>query len=139
MADTLPLKGSCLCAAVRYELAEAPKWAHACHCSRCRKVGGAPFAADAFVPLESFAYVAGEEHLGFYQPPAAERFVHTFCTVCGATLPSRQVEGGIVVVPLGSLDDDPGLGPKAHIWVDSKAPWDVITDDLPQHPERLGS
>lgn len=40
---------------------------------------------------------------------------------------------------MGSLDGDPGHRPRAHIFVDSKAPWDRITDDLPQHPAQLGS
>ena len=38
---------------------------------------------------------------------------------------------------MGSLDDDPGLSLKAHIWVDSKADWDALVDDLPQHTEAL--
>jgi hypothetical protein len=39
----------------------------------------------------------------------------------------------LAIVPMGALDDDPGVRPQAHIFVGSKAPWDVITDDLPQH------
>jgi hypothetical protein len=40
-------------------------------------------------------------------------------------------------LPLGTLDDDPGVRPSAHVWVSSKAPWWEITDDLPQHAEGL--
>ena len=35
-------------------------------------------------------------------------------------------------VPAGSLDSEPGIDPMGHIYVDSKAAWDRITDDLPQ-------
>jgi hypothetical protein len=38
-------------------------------------------------------------------------------------------------LPLGALDDDPGIKPKLHVHVASKAPWFTITDDLPQLPE----
>jgi hypothetical protein len=38
-----------------------------------------------------------------------------------------------VVIPAGSLDDDPGMRPEMHIFVGSKADWHEITDDLPQH------
>lgn len=138
MSDVL-LAGSCLCGAVRYELTEAPDWSHSCHCSRCRKATGAAFASNLFVPLEALRYTAGEEHLRSFQPPDAERFIHTFCGICGATLPSDNQARGRAVVPMGSLDGDPGLSPKAHIWVDSRAAWDTITDELPQHPEALGS
>ena len=133
------LRGSCLCGAIRYELTHAPSWSVCCHCSRCRKTSGTAFAANLFVPLEALRYIAGAEHLRSFKPPEAERFIHAFCGICGATLPSDNQAYGLAVVPMGSLDDDPGLSPRAHIWVDSRAPWDTITDDLPQHPEALGS
>lgn len=41
--------------------------------------------------------------------------------------------------PEWSLDDDPGLAPRAHIFVSSNAPWVTITDALPQHPGALGT
>jgi hypothetical protein len=37
-----------------------------------------------------------------------------------------------VYVTFGSLEDDPGGRPLAHIFVASKAPWFEIADDLPQ-------
>lgn len=36
-------------------------------------------------------------------------------------------------VPLGILDDDPGVHPIEHVFVSEKAPWFEITDALPQH------
>ena len=38
-------------------------------------------------------------------------------------------------IAAGTFDDDPGIRPTSHIWVDSKAPWFEITDDLKQYPE----
>ena len=38
-------------------------------------------------------------------------------------------------IPVGSLDDDPGLEPKGHIYVGSKADWFEITGDLPRYEE----
>ena len=137
--EEAPLKGSCLCGAVRYELGAAPVWAHACHCSRCRKATGSAFASNLFVPLDALRFTQGEAHLRAFQPPDAERFVHRFCAICASPLPSLNPARGNVVVPMGSLDDDPGLSPQAHIWVASRADWDAISDDLPQHPEALGS
>ncbi len=40
-----------------------------------------------------------------------------------------------VVVPAGSLDDDPGHRPAFHIFVASKAPFHEIADDLVTHDE----
>jgi hypothetical protein len=36
---------------------------------------------------------------------------------------------------LGSIDENPGRRPQAHIFVGSKAPWFEITDNLPQFRE----
>jgi hypothetical protein len=34
---------------------------------------------------------------------------------------------------MGTLVDAPDIKPSMHIFVESKAPWHEITDDLPQH------
>jgi hypothetical protein len=45
----------------------------------------------------------------------------------------RLDEGrGIAIVLMGAFDDDPGVRPERHIFVDSRAPWDEITDGLPE-------
>jgi hypothetical protein len=36
---------------------------------------------------------------------------------------------------MGAFDDDPGIRPQFHTFVDSRAPWDRISDDLPQYSE----
>ena len=136
MEETV-IKGSCLCGAIQYQLSEKPGWAHHCHCSRCRKAGGAAFATNAFVPLDAFAYTRGEDRLRSYKPPQAERFTHVFCGVCGSSLPFRNTARGRAVIPMGSLDDNPGHAPDAHIFVGSKAPWFRITDSLPQHATQI--
>ncbi len=41
-------------------------------------------------------------------------------------------DGAYVHVTLGTLIDPPSITPSAHIFVGSKAPWDVIGDDLPK-------
>lgn len=133
------IRGSCLCGAVRYELTEMAEWSHCCHCSRCRKATGAAFASNLFVPLEALRYVEGEQHLRSFRPAGAERFTHTFCVICGSTLPFRNEARGRAVVPMGTLDENPGLAPRAHIFVASKAPWLTITDTLPRHPDALGT
>ncbi len=46
---------------------------------------------------------------------------------------ARQVV--LNVVPMGALDDDPGIRPQAHIFVGSKAPWYETPGDLPQFTE----
>jgi hypothetical protein len=135
----MTISGSCLCGAVRYELTQAPVWAHNCHCSRCRKSRGSAFAANVFVGVDGLRFVSGEDQLQSYKVPEAERFTHVFCRRCGSTMPWLNAQRDLYVIPMGSLDTDPGMAPLAHIFVDSKAPWFTITDGLPQNPEGPGS
>lgn len=138
MSDT-PIEGGCLCGAVRYALDARPEWAHHCHCSRCRRATGASFASNLFVPLDALRFTQGEEYVHAYRPPDAERFTHAFCEICGGGLPHRNPARGRAVVPMGSLDGDPGVAPRAHIFVDSKAAWTTLDDGLERHPEARDS
>ena len=70
-----------------------------------------------------------------YKVPEAERFTQTFCAVCGSKVPRINTQLGYAAIPAGSLDDDPGVRPMAHIYVDSKAAWDEISDELPRYAE----
>lgn len=133
------LTGGCLCGGVRYELTRPPVWSHNCHCSRCRKSSGAAFASNLFFSQEAFSYSRGEELLVSFKVPEAERFTHVFCSRCGSSLPFVNEARRLVGVPMGTLDDDPGFSPRAHIFVDSRAPWYAITDTLPQYAEGLGT
>jgi hypothetical protein len=41
-----------------------------------------------------------------------------------------------VSVRFGALDDDPGIRPQYHSFVDSRAPWDdLLGDGLPRFPQ----
>jgi len=128
-------RGSCLCGAVGFVLTERPQLARYCHCSRCRKARSAAFASNLFVSDAGVRFTRGAERLVSYKIPEALRFTQSFCRDCGGKLPRIDPERKVAVVPMGALDDDPGIRPQAHIFVASKAPWDTIEDALPQHAE----
>lgn len=126
-------QGGCLCGQVRYAAsAFEPKMAH-CHCSMCRKFHGAAFATFGSVKQANFRWLQGEHLLIAYQAPNGT--VRRFCQHCGSSLTfAASVEANEVIeVTLGTLDTPLNQQPDAHIYVDSKANWDLITDDLPQY------
>jgi hypothetical protein len=129
------VRGSCLCGAVAYEARGEPLRAWSCHCSRCRKARGAAHATNLFLPLDGFAFTRGEGALRSFKVPEALRFTQVFCRTCGSALPRTDADRSVVVIPMGSIDGDPGVRPSRHIFVASKAPWFEITDDLPQDAE----
>ena len=124
--------GSCLCGDVTYEISGAPVAMYQCHCSRCRKSRGSAHGANLFYKLDHFRWKQGESQVVDYRLPEAKRFGAAFCHRCGAATPRVSLERGIVVVPAGALDTDPGMKPIAHLFVASKAPWFEITDSIPQ-------
>ncbi len=126
--------GSCLCGGVAYEL-RSPLRMYNCHCSRCRRGRSAAHATNLFVRPEDFALTRGEELIAEYKVPEAQRFTVAFCTRCGSDVPRYINERGMVNVPAGTLDTDPGIRPEANIFVASKAVWFEITDGVPQYPE----
>jgi hypothetical protein len=129
------VQGSCLCGDVAYEISGPPLRMFYCHCSRCRRARSAEHAANVFFKADGFRWVRGAGQVQDYQFPEAKFFGTAFCRRCGGGVPRVSVERGAVVVPAGSIDNDPGMRAQAHLFVDSKAPWDRITDSIPQFAE----
>jgi len=125
------VRGSCLCGAVGYE-AQPPfaKFVN-CHCSRCRKATGSAFAANAYVTPEAFRWTRGESQVVRYDLPEAKSFATSFCGRCGAPVPHRTRSGREIVIPAGSLDEDPGAKPSANVHWNSRAAWSVQESELP--------
>jgi hypothetical protein len=128
------MRGSCLCGGVRFEITEPFLNANHCHCSRCRKHSGTFGLTQARVRREGFRLISGEELLRVYRPE--DGAVKAFCSVCGSSLFGKTwPEGDEVSVRLGALDDEPGIRPEFHTFVDSRATWDELPDDgLPRYP-----
>ena len=127
-------EGSCLCGEVAYEFSGAPLRMMNCHCSRCRLGRAAAHATNVFCKLDQFRWVRGASLLTEYKVADARFHTVAFCSRCGAKLPRPSADRGIVVIPAGSLDTDPGMRAQAHIFVADKAPWFDITGPLPQFP-----
>ena len=126
------LGGKCLCGAVRYAVRDEFTYAANCHCSNCRRTTGSAFKPFAGIRRDALRIVAGEERLMRF---GGDDGHDAHCGVCGSLLYSLVREGAFVHVAMGSLVDAPTIRPDKHIFVGSKAPWFVITDDLPQYEE----
>ena len=132
----MTVRGGCLCGGVRYELSEPFRRANFCHCSRCRKHSGAAASAQGRVPREGFTLLSGAELIETYRPEGG--MAKAFCRVCGSSVfGGTWPDGPEVSIRLGTLDDDPGIKPQYHHFVDSKASWDDLAEDgLERFPER---
>ena len=59
----MTIQGSCLCGALRYEITGPFLEIVYCHCSRCRKQQGAPFATIGAVATGDLRWIAGESQV----------------------------------------------------------------------------
>jgi hypothetical protein len=127
--------GSCLCGAVQYEVDQLEPRMAQCHCRMCRKFHGAAHSTYGEAKLENFRWTRGEEELAEYV--ASNHTTRQFCRICGSSMtftPSHGA-GGLIEFSLATLDCDIRERPDAHVFVDFKADWSMICDDLPQYRE----
>lgn len=124
--------GGCLCGGVRFEVELPLLQANHCHCTRCRKHSGHSGCVQGQVPRERFQLLSGEDRVRVYG--RGEGAVKAFCVDCGSSLfGGRYPEGRWISIRLGAFDGDPGLAPLFHTYVDDRAAWDEIRDDLPRY------
>ncbi len=131
------LSGSCLCGAVRYRATgEVTRFYH-CHCSRCRKATGTGHASNLFLE-GTLLWLSGEDQLASYKPPEAKRFTNVFCRNCGGRVPRFVEAAGVVMIPAGSLDEEPGQLPQARIFTGFRTDWSCGSSELPEFEEYPG-
>lgn len=130
-----PVTGSCLCGNVTYEISGNLGIFQYCHCSRCRKFTGSAFAANLMVAPRDFRWLKGEELVGTFALPEAKHFATAFCKQCGSSLPWRAQTGKALIVPAGTLDQEPEIRPIQNIFCASRADWYVEPVTLPNHDE----
>jgi len=129
------IHGSCLCGGVQFEIARAVGPFELCHCSRCRKSSGSAFVAGLGVRVEDFRLIAGAELITTFDAPILHSpppYRVAFCSRCGSPVPDPPEGATWFEIPVGVLDDDPGVRPDKHIMIDFKSAWFEITDSLPQ-------
>jgi hypothetical protein len=127
------IRGSCLCAGVKYEISGKVSPLGQCHCSLCRKASGTASNAALLTARGSLRWVQGEELVQVYTRPTGWR--SAFCRVCGSPTPLLHESGKVFGVPAGTLDDDPGTRVEQHYFVGSKAAWEEIGGDASQYDE----
>jgi hypothetical protein len=125
------VRGSCLCGAVRYEAHLPFEKFVQCHCSRCRNASGSAFAANAYVMPDAFRWTNGENNVVRYDLPEARSFSTAFCGQCGSPVPHATRSGREIIIPAGSLDDDPQTKPSENLHLESRAAWSTPSGGLP--------
>jgi hypothetical protein len=101
------LTGRILCGDVRYTIERRLGTMYHCHCSICRRGGGASFTTSAAVATADFSVVESSRGIRRH-----------FCSRCGLPLyASAEKAPQILLLRCGTLDEDPQVRPSFHIHV----------------------
>lgn len=128
----MTIKGSCFCGAITYKVDGKLQDACSCHCSMCRKAFSAQASAYALLNPDEFSWLTGEDLLTRYESNGGWGL--QFCRICGSTL-CGTYKGEIHGVTLGCVEGDPEVEIGMHIFVGSKASWEIIPEGVPQYNE----
>lgn len=133
MPDFTPIRGGCLCGALRYEASAAPRYMGVCYCTDCRKASG-----SAFIPFMGFGaadlVITGKTNQSHV--PSASNTIATrnHCAQC-----SSLVFGGIHgetdehTIYAGSLDDPARFVPTVALFVRDRPAWAALKDGLTEY------
>jgi hypothetical protein len=120
------MTGQCFCGSVAFEFAGPLTKIELCHCTRCQRATGSPFAAEFKVRADKFRWLRGEDLISFCDarilrdPPAYRR---SFCKTCGSKVPTVFAGNPAVNIPAGLVDGDVPARAVDHIWISKKANW----------------
>jgi len=133
------IHGSCLCGKIRFTVIGPIDTFKYCFCPRCQKVSGGAQVANLFVNHDQISWITGKELVTRFDLPEARRFSHGFCGTCGSPVPYELRDKTGIVVPAGSLDEDPGIRPQGIIYWNHRASWYIepaMLEKLPNPPVR---
>ena len=130
-------KGSCNCGSVKFEIGTSISDVFVCHCSICRKSTGSGGIAVAIVSNDNFSWTEGTDFIKKWHKPNHD-WETSFCSNCGSPLPGKNDESASYI-PVSLLDSGyEKLQVQHHLFVDSKAPWEVIPGHATKHKNNFG-
>lgn len=122
-SENFTCKGSCLCGKVTYEVVGPFTRFRMCHCPRCRKATSSAHASNIFTRADAIKWITGAQNMKRFDLPNATRFSKSFCVDCGSAMPYVSRDGTALVIPAGTLEDDPQIRPEANIFWPTRAQW----------------
>jgi hypothetical protein len=116
------LNGSCLCGDITYVVEEDFEAFYFCHCSQCQKVTGSAFASNIITSLDNIKWLTGFNKIKNYED-SNRAFSKAFCKNCGAGVPHVNKSKTSLVIPAGSLLDQPSISPSANLFRPESPVW----------------
>jgi hypothetical protein len=118
------LSGGCYCGAVQFTVEDNFSRFFFCHCEQCRKRSGTAHVANLFTTADSIHWVKGVDQIKRYDDLTSPRSItKSFCKECGSPVPYTSKDGVKLVVPAGSLNEEPTKQVDAKIFCGEQTHW----------------
>jgi len=126
-----PFDGGCACGAVRYRMHALPLFVHCCHCTRCQRETGSPFAHHAMIEFTALTLLQGEPDFVPVPTDSGSKHWVARCGTCRSAMWNEHGTRKAIIryVRVGTLDEPAAFPPLAHIFTRSKQPWLALPDD----------
>lgn len=119
------ITGSCCCGDVAFTVEDNFSEFFFCHCEQCRKLTGTAHAANLFTSPDNINWTHGKEKIKRYDHQERS-FSKAFCENCGSGLPFLTQSGKSLIVPAGSLNEEPSKKLDAQMFCAEQAEWHKI-------------
>ena len=119
------INGKCLCGSVSFDLEVDELLLYQCHCSLCRKQGGSSSNSSSIIDSSKLHWRSGQETISSWVKDTG--FRSDFCSCCGSPVPNPLRGTNYYWVPAGLIDKGK-LMVVAHLYTDSKADWETISN-----------
>ncbi|MBB3063679.1 GFA family protein [Microbulbifer rhizosphaerae] len=126
------ITGGCVCGEVLFSIEDDFENFYFCHCEQCRKMTGSAHASNLFTRPDNIKWEKGFDSVKRYDHPT-RTFSQAFCTHCGSALPYVSKSGKALVVPAGSLDEEPKKALDAQIFCSEETEWHKVGLSSPKH------
>ena len=119
---TKMMTGSCCCGDIAFTVEDNFTNFFFCHCEQCRKLTGSAHASNLFTSPENINWIQGEDKVKRYDHKERS-FSKAFCENCGSGMPYLSQSGKSLIVPAGSLNEEPTIKLDAQIFCSEQTQW----------------
>ena len=126
-----PLKGSCNCGYIQYEVLEPFSFQIACHCTQCQKHTQSAFSLIGALSFENFRLLSGRLKRWTKTADSGNLADCYFCPECGNRIyHENPATPGALRLKLGTLENTDVIDPRVHIWTSQKQSWYRIPEGV---------
>lgn len=125
-----PIKGSCQCGEITYELLEPPLMVAACHCKECQKLSTSAFSITAMVNASSVKFNGSMKNWSRVADSGNVSGAK-FCPSCGNRIYHFDPnDPDKLKLKPSNLTDTRIINPTIHVWVSEKQDWFQIPEGV---------